>query len=138
MRLVSKLWRWFMNSRRSTNRKQGIRFNGYRPVHWSPPPDTCFKGNFDTTLFDSSNCAGIGVVFRDSSRNVIASLSQWIDHTSLVELAKVLASRRAMVLARELSLFDVIFKGDCLRIIQALKNSGSCKTPFGHVIEETK
>ena len=43
-----------------------------------------------------------------------------------------------MVLARELSLFDVIFKGDCLRIIQALKNSGSCKTPFGHVIEETK
>ena len=43
-----------------------------------------------------------------------------------------------MVLARELSLFDVIFEGDCLRIIQALKNIVSCKTLFGHVIEETK
>ena len=38
-----------------------------------------------------------------------------------------------MVLAKELSLFDVIFEGDCLQIVQALK-----KTLFGHVVEETK
>jgi len=53
-------------------------------------------------------------------------------------LAEALVARLAVVLARELSLFDVIFEGDCLQIIQALKNSGSCKTLFGHVIEETK
>ncbi|KAK9993996.1 hypothetical protein SO802_023699 [Lithocarpus litseifolius] len=46
------------------------------PVHWSPPPDACYKGNFDTALFDGSDCAGIGVVFRDSSGNVITALSQ--------------------------------------------------------------
>lgn len=101
-------------------------------------PDTCFKGNFDAALFDGSDCAGIGVVLRDSSRRVITALSQRIDHTSSVELAKALAARRAVVLARKLSLFDVIFERDCLRIIQALKNSSSCKALFGHVIEETK
>ena len=58
------------------------------PICWSPPPDTCFKGNFDATLFDDSNCVGIGVVFRDSSRNVIAALSQRIDHTSLLNWLK--------------------------------------------------
>ena len=43
-----------------------------------------------------------------------------------------------MVLAKELSLFDVIIEGDCLRVVQALENSGSCKTLFGQVVEETK
>ena len=31
-----------------------------------------------------------------------------------------------------------IFEGDCLRIVQALKKTGSCKTLFVHVVEETK
>nr|XP_023921584.1 uncharacterized protein LOC112033036 [Quercus suber] len=109
--------------------KQEARTLAHRtPVRWYPPPNTCFKGNFDAALFDGLDCAGIGVVLRDSSGNVIAALSQWIDHTSSVELAEALAARRAVVLARELSLFDVIFEGDCLRIVQALKNTGLCKT----------
>ena len=79
------------------------------PVRWSPPPDTCFKCNFDAALFDGSEYAAIGVVFRDSSGNVIAALSQRIDYTSLIELAEALVARRAMVFARELGLFDVIY-----------------------------
>ena len=48
-------------------------------------------------------------MFRDSSGNVIAALSQRIDYTSLIELAEALVARRAMVFARELGLFDVIY-----------------------------
>ena len=60
-------------------------------------------------------------MFRDTSGNVIAALSQRIDHTSSIELAEALVARRVMVFARELSLFDVIFEGDCLRIVQGLR-----------------
>ena len=43
-----------------------------------------------------------------------------------------------MEFARELSLFDSILEGDCLRVVQALNASGGCKTRFGHVVNETK
>ena len=43
-----------------------------------------------------------------------------------------------MVLAKELSLFNVIIEGDCLQIVQALESSGFCKTLFGQVVKESK
>lgn len=43
-----------------------------------------------------------------------------------------------MVLAKALSLFNVIIEGDCLRIVQALESSNSCETLFGQVVEESK
>lgn len=53
------------------------------------------------------------------------------------ELVEALAARRAVVLAKESSLFDVIIEGDCLQVVQALEKIGSCKTLFGHILEET-
>ena len=55
-----------------------------------------------------------------------------------VEIVEELATRQVVVLVGELSLFNVIFEGDCLHVIQALQCSGRCKTLFGHIIEETK
>ena len=53
-------------------------------------------------------------------------------------MAEALAARRAMVFARELSLFNVILEGDFLWVIQALIYLGRCNTLFGHIIDETK
>ena len=36
------------------------------------------------------------------------------------EIVEALAMRWAVVLAGKLSLFNIIFEGDCLRVIQAL------------------
>ena len=108
------------------------------PVRWSPPPNACYKGNFNAALFDGLDYARIGVVFRDSKGNVIATLSQMIGFTPSIELDEAFADRRAVVLAKELGLFNVIIEGDCLRIVQALKSFGLCKTLFGQVVEESK
>ena len=107
-------------------------------MHWSPLLEVSFKANFDATLFDGTNSVGIGVVVRDHLGCVSAALSQRVNSIHSVETTEELAARWAMVLAGELSLFNVIFEGDCLRIIQALQCSGRCKTLFGHIIEETK
>ena len=107
-------------------------------VRWSPPPVGCNKGNFDAAIFDGLDCAGVGVVFRDSFGNVIAALIQLIGHAPSVDLAEALAARRAVALAKELSLFDVIVEGDCLRIVQALKKTSLCKTLLRHIVKETK
>ena len=107
-------------------------------ARWSPPPDGSYKANFDAALFEELCCAGLGVVYHDHSGQVIAALSQRIGLPCTVEMAEDLATRRVMEIARELSLFDVILEGDCLRVVQALNASGGCKTLYGHVVNETK
>ena len=89
-------------------------------VCWCPPPEQYYKGNFDAAFFDASGCAGIGVVFRDHTGQVIAALSQKIPLVQTVELAEALATRRAVGFALELSLFSVELEGDCSRVISAL------------------
>ena len=107
-------------------------------VRWSPPPEHCYKASFNATLFENSDCAGIGVVYRDHAGNFIAALSQKIAMVQSVKLAEVFAARRAVVFAKELSLFQVMIEGDCLLVIQALNNSGQCNTLYDHVVEETQ
>lgn len=107
-------------------------------VRWSPPLDGSYKENFDTAIFEGSNCARIGVVYRDHAGNVIVALSQKIGSTHTIQMAEALAARRAMVFARDLSLFNVIIEGDCLRVIQALNYPGCCNTLSGHIIDKTK
>ena len=86
-------------------------------------------------LFDGTNSVGIRVVVRDHLCYVIAALSQQVNLIHFVEIAEELAARRAMLLAGELSLFNVIFEGDFLCVIQAFQCSSRCKTLFGHIIE---
>ncbi|KAL0013909.1 hypothetical protein SO802_000978 [Lithocarpus litseifolius] len=107
-------------------------------VSWSPPTELVYKGNFDATFFDTSGCAGIGVVYRNFKGQVIAALSQKIPLVQLVELAKAMAARQALLFAKELSLFDVEIEGDCSRVLAALNMAMRCSTLFGHVIDECK
>ena len=55
-----------------------------------------------------------------------------------MDMAEALAARRAVIFARELSLFNIIVEGDCLHVIQALQRPNPCNLLFGHIIDETK
>lgn len=107
-------------------------------VKWSPPPVGLYKANFDAALFDNSELARIGAVVRDSSGNIMGALSQKISRPQLVEHAEALAACRAMILVKELMLFQVCFEGDCQRVIHAINAPGACRTLFGHIIEEIR
>ena len=48
-------------------------------MKWKPPNVTDFKINFDGAVFRQENKSGIGVVIRDNSGVVIASLAQLIE-----------------------------------------------------------
>ena len=107
-------------------------------VKWSPPAEGGYKANFDAAFFENSEMAGLGVVIRDSSGNVMGALSQKITKPHSVEHAEALAVRRAVILAKELMLFQVCVEGDCLRVIQAINAPGACRTLFGHIIDEIR
>lgn len=59
------------------------------------PPDTSFfKINFDGAIFRNENKSGIGVVVRDHTSSIIASLSQHI--SPALQLAEIEAVARAL------------------------------------------
>ena len=105
-------------------------------VCWSLPSEPNYKGNFDAAFFNASGCASIGVVFRDHMGQIIAALSQKIPLVQFVELVKAMAARRAILFAKELTLFNVVIKGDSLQVRNALSALRRCNTLFGHVIDD--
>ena len=70
--------------------------------------------------------AGIGVAVRDFTNNLIVALtlSQKIQVPHSVELARLWPGVVQSLLLIELSLFQVVFEGDSLRVIQAINNRG--------------
>lgn len=52
------------------------------PARWTPTKNEQYKINFDVTLFQAENCAGIGVVIRNGNGKAMASLSQQIPLSS--------------------------------------------------------
>ena len=113
---------------------------GTTPVHSTKIVSSCCasairsaRGSCD--FFDSLGYAGLGVVIRDSTEQIIAALSQKIGLPHSVETTEALAALRTVVFAKELSVFKVIVEGDCLKVVQALKARECC---YGTVIEDAR
>ena len=61
--------------------------------------------------------AGLGVVIRDCNGNIIAALSQKIKLPHSVETVEALAAHKAVIFAKELSIFKVVVEGNCLQVV---------------------
>ena len=105
---------------------------------WTPPGAGFYKINFNGPIFESSGRAGLGVVVRDVEGMVIVALSHNIQLPSSVDSAEALAAQRAIILAQEISLTQVVVEGDSLKVIAAINSPKQSRTQWGHVIEDIK
>ena len=118
---------------------QGAKSISPPTVHWSPPPQSLYKANFDGAIFRDIYSARIGVVIRDCSGEIIGSLMERLVLPPTVEDVEALACRRAISFALEIGLQEVMFEGDSdIVIIRSLNSESPCMAPFGHVIEDSR
>ena len=103
---------------------------------WRPSDHPRFKANYDRAVFNNINTAGIGVVIRDSNATVIGALSRRIPLPQTVEEVEALACRRAVQLAREIGISEVVFEGDSTIIVQALKHGQVDQSVYGHILDD--
>ena len=75
---------------------------------------------------------------RDVEGMVIAALSQNIQLPSSVDSVEALAAWRAIILAQEISLTQVVVEGDSLKVIAAINSPKQSRTQWGHVMEDIK
>lgn len=98
--------------------------NHVAPKHWSPLDREWWKVNFDGAMFSESEEAAVGVVVCNFRGEVKAALVEKIRKPPSVEIAEVLAAKRATLFAQELGLEKVIFEGDSKQVIKALQWGG--------------
>ena len=109
---------------------------GQHQMAWSPPEAQRCKKNYDTASFVEDNKAGLGIVIRNSDGHTLVSLTQQIPLPATVIEIEALAARRAMELALELSLDNIVMEGDNESLFKALKSRDRSLAQHDHLIKD--
>lgn len=88
---------------------------------WKLPPEGVVKTNWDDALDISNKRMGVGVVVRDASGAILASMVTTIPFIRDPTVAEAMAAWKAVVFCSELGFQRVIFEGDALEIVNALR-----------------
>ncbi|KAK7832966.1 hypothetical protein CFP56_026054 [Quercus suber] len=101
---------------------------------WKPSPMDWFKINFDGVVFQEKNEAGLVIIICDDHGLVMAALTQVIPLPTLLEMVEVLAARKALIFAKELTFDHIILKGDSNIAIHAMTSDVYSATSFDNAI----
>lgn len=71
-----------------------VQMSNSAPIHWKPPRSPYCKINFDDAIFQDLQMAGIGVVIRNSSGQVMGALSDRINLPSAVDNVEAIACKK--------------------------------------------
>ena len=91
-----------------------------RGTTWSPPPENCFKLNFDVAIFNDINAFDFGIVICNELGEVMATMTVKGPPVSNSEEAEVLARRKGLEFALDLGFVELIMKGDNATIMQTI------------------
>ena len=106
------------------------------PTRWKPPASGELKANFDGAVFVDIGEVGIGVVIRNEFGEVMATLSEKIALSPLMETLELLVARRAVMFAVELRFRHVIFEGDAEGVIKVLSQRDVTQSPVDHLVKD--
>jgi ribonuclease HI len=81
---------------------------------------------------------GIGIIARDHSGRVIATLSGSKNFVTDPSMAEALAAREAVELGRSLELQDFILEGDALEVVKAINQTEPSRGLYGQAINDIK
>ena len=87
---------------------------------WKPLDPKRYKVNVDGAVFKHRKKAGIGVVIRDETGEVITALSKIVNASLGAVEIEAKAMEAGVSFARDVGIKEVVFKGDSLIICKAL------------------
>ena len=91
---------------------------------WKPPDGRLVKINFDGAIFKTENRSGIGVVIRDHTGVILASLAQSFSPALTPMEIEAVAAARALEFGLETGSIEAILEGDSKLIMNSLKSGG--------------
>ncbi|KAF5451924.1 hypothetical protein F2P56_026978 [Juglans regia] len=90
-------------------------------THWHPPETDWLKINWDVAVRGRSHKIGVGIVVRDFEGNLLVLCLQPLQFCSQATMAEARGLISAVKLCKEFSLQKVVFEGDSLQVVNAVK-----------------
>lgn len=103
---------------------------------WKPPDPSHFKSNFDVAVFEDLQEAGIGVVIRNSSGEVVASMFEKVPLPLSVVTLETMAARKAVQFVQDTGLHSSIFESNSETSISALRHKSLLHSSYDHLIKD--
>ena len=102
--------------------------------NWKPPTGQLYKLNFDVTVF--ANGAGIGVVIRNATGEVMAALSARGATVNDSEEAEAIACWSALEFAIDAGFSELIIEGDNATVMSAVSSSSPNWSRLGVIYDD--
>ncbi|XP_035551688.1 uncharacterized protein LOC118349869 [Juglans regia] len=137
---VVKLVKQLVSEFKETNLKPavGSALITTRECKWKAPPLNFIKANWDAAV-DNIHCRiSIGVVLRNSSGHIIASLRSQMDSFPDTHLAKTIAALKALILCQQLDLTHIILERDAQQVVKDIQSSHEIWTSVGMIVRDIK
>ncbi|KAF5478200.1 hypothetical protein F2P56_004782 [Juglans regia] len=105
---------------------------------WKKPEEGWLKANFDTAIYEQNITVGLGIIIRNSKREVMVAYSEPLRMDAKAVVVEALAMRRIIGIYIEMGFRRVVFEGDALVIINAVKGEAECWTWYSQIVEDVK
>jgi len=103
---------------------------------WTPPPTGFTKINVDAALFKNSNILAVAAIARDSAGVFLGASAVVLEGITDAEIAKALAYREGLTLAKDIHVQKLRFASDCANVIRNIKG-GSMGT-YSQIVREIR
>ena len=105
-------------------------------VHWTPPVSGFYKLNVDTTSPIEGDKWGIDAVVRDNEGVVVDGSSWRVFSLPDSEVTKVLAMRKGLKFAKDMSFLNLIAKSNASNVVLALNAHQQSPNYVGSIIRD--
>ncbi|XP_075651034.1 uncharacterized protein LOC142621618 [Castanea sativa] len=126
----------YMEEFRSAQSRLATNSLSLNQISWRPPPLTCFKLNFDATIFKDEEASGIGAIIRNDRGEVMVAFSSKGPLVSCSKEAEILACWCVVEFALVCGFMEMVVEGDNQLIMSPLELKRSLKSRVGHIIQD--
>jgi ribonuclease HI len=109
-----------------------------RVPRWQRPNEGVVKINWDAAISMLGDRMGVGVVARDHNGNVVGALCCMRPFISDPTTAEAVGAWQAVMFGKQFRVDNVIFKGDSLDVVNAMKRGNSCWAKYGMMVNAAK
>ncbi|GLT54215.1 hypothetical protein SLA2020_274320 [Shorea laevis] len=107
---------------------------------WMAPPCGVIKINLDASIDKARKLMGVGIIARDSMRQVMATMCSFKPYVLNPTVAEAYTALKAAEFGKDFRFQNIILKGVALKIVQALQKEEQVQVwnRYGNLIEDSK
>lgn len=94
--------------------------------------------NWDAAIDKSTNVIGVGLIARDSTGKVKASMCSHMAYITEPSMAEVFVVMKGVEFAKNMGFQRLLLKGDLQVIVLALNSDGPCSVSLASLVEDSR